>query len=173
MEPWKQLTEQSVYDGYRKIVRRKYALPQHVEADFDIIVSPRAVCILALTEDRKVILVKQFRPGPGHILLELPGGGVDEGENPGDAAARELLEETGYQGTLTFISTNWHDAYNTLRRYNFVATDCKKVQEPKQDPTEPIEVQLMELQAFRKHLQNGELTDTATGYLGLEFLKLL
>src|SRR5580700_9729230 len=54
------------------------------------------VNVIAMTDDRHVVLVRQFRVGTAEVCLEIPGGMVDEGEQPRDAAARELAEETGY-----------------------------------------------------------------------------
>jgi ADP-ribose pyrophosphatase len=58
--------------------------------------APDGVLILALTEESKIILVRQFRPAAGKYTLEFPSGTVDRSESPEEAAARELREETGY-----------------------------------------------------------------------------
>lgn len=58
--------------------------------------SPDGVIVLAVTERREIILVRQFRPSLGKHTIEFPAGGVDGDETPEAAAARELLEETGY-----------------------------------------------------------------------------
>lgn len=63
--------------------------------------------------------------------------------------------------------------YSTMDRYCFVATECEKKAEPKNDENEFIEVVLMPLKDFRDHLRGGRLTDVEIGYLGLDYLNLL
>src|SRR5688572_23819888 len=58
---------------------------------------PTWVSVFAVTEEGKVLLIRQYRHGLGEVLVELPGGVVDEGEKPEVAVARELKEETGYE----------------------------------------------------------------------------
>src|SRR5678816_446041 len=62
------------------------------------------IMIFALTKDQEVVLIKQYRHGVQEAILELPGGSVDDGETPLEAAKRELMEETGYAGEA-FIET--------------------------------------------------------------------
>lgn len=56
----------------------------------------KAVGILAVTNDAKIILIRQFRPAIGVYALEIPAGAIDDGESPEVAAKRELLEEAGF-----------------------------------------------------------------------------
>jgi len=170
---WKKLSSESAYRGWRKIDRVSFAFPDGHTADFEIKNEGIAVCVLPLTSDNQVILAKQFRPGPEKVLMELPGGGAHAGEDFTQAIARELLEETGYQGEITFVGTSIMDAYSSGIRHNFLARNCVKVQEPENDPQEPIEVVLLSLNEFRHHLQTGELSDVTTGYLALDFANLL
>jgi ADP-ribose pyrophosphatase len=127
---------------------------------------------LALTDDNNVLLVKQFRPGPEKILLEMPGGGCG-GDEPLEAAKRELFEETGYSGDIEFVCSSLDCAYSTMERYNFVVRNCKKITEPSYDENEFGEIIEMPLDDFRSLLRSGELTDVETGYLGLDYLGLL
>jgi ADP-ribose pyrophosphatase len=173
MELWKKLKEVPYRAGYRKLIKRTFQLPGGQVADFDLNNGGSVVCVLAITSQTKVVLAKQFRPAQERILLELPGGSMEAGKQPEEAVKRELLEETGYAGNVQFVAKSLQSAYDTLVRYNFVATDCHKIQDPKHDPLEPIEVVEMSLEDFKQHLRSGEMTDVATGYLGLESLKLL
>ncbi len=76
---------------YRHPVRRR-------ERDFVVIDAPDWVNVVALTPDRRLVLVRQFRFGIDDFSLEIPGGVMERGEDPLAAAQRELREETGYTG---------------------------------------------------------------------------
>lgn len=173
MQPWQQVSEESVKVGFRKVLKRSYRLPNDEISEYTIFDEGQTACILALTPENEVILVKQFRPGPAKMLFELPGGGIEKNEEALAAAQRELLEETGYSGEMRFVTTAFHSAYSTMIRHCFVATNCKKIAEPTPDEHEFLETVLMSLPDFREHLRSGNLTDTTTGYLGLDALKLL
>ena len=129
--------------------------------------------VLALTPESEIVLVREFRPGVEDMLLELPGGGIDAGESPNDAAARELLEETGYAGAVEEVGSIVDCAYSTRIRHVFVARDVRPVREPSPDRGEGTEVALLPLERFREHLRSGRLTDVGPGYLALDFLRLL
>jgi ADP-ribose pyrophosphatase len=77
-----------------KVVR---GMPGSSEDQRYFVVRPRDyVCIVAITSEQKLILVRQFRPAVERVTLELPSGLLDPGESPEETALRELLEETGY-----------------------------------------------------------------------------
>jgi len=166
--PWIRLSELSEKVGYRKILHRRYRMPDGTEADYTIASCPDGVvCILALTRDNHVILARQFRPGPEVVYDEMPGGAIDPGEEPDVAAARELLEETGYQGDLHFVVKIPISGYTSGFRHCYIAHDCEKVAEPNPDPTEFIEVVVKPLYDFVQQVRAGQLTDVDVAYLGL------
>jgi ADP-ribose pyrophosphatase len=174
VRPWKELSRSTVFEKFgRAVVEVVYELPTGQQDTFYIKSEPPAACILALTEQNNVVMVRQYRPGPHEVLLELPGGYVDRGESPTEAMRRELLEETGYDGNVSLVATAFDDAYSTLTRTCFVATNCKKVQEPRHEATEFIEVVETSLDEFRELLRSGRMTDIEVGYLGLDYLKIL
>lgn len=92
--PWELLGERILLDGFRRVLSRRYRMPSGEESDWEILDGGRTVAVVAVAEDGRVVVVRQFRPGPARVLLELPGGCVDPGESIVEAAARELLEET-------------------------------------------------------------------------------
>ncbi len=173
MDSWKKLREEPRYEGFQTIIKRVFALPDGGEAEFEIRKEKPVVCVLAFTMTGKVLIAKQFRPGPERVVLELPGGGVDDGEALEEAAARELLEETGYAGELRYVGPSLVGAYTTRVRHNFTAVNCQKVQEPRQADRERIGVVEMTVAQFRDHLRSGQLSDVGTGYLGLDALNML
>lgn len=174
IQPWKELKRSEAYRKYsRKIDMVLFKLPNGDEADFYIKNEGPAAAVLALTDDNQVILARQFRPGPKEIMLELPGGFVDNGESGVAAMERELLEETGYAGKVELVTMCYDDAYSTMQRYCYVARGCKKVTEIKNGTHEQTELALVSLDEFRKILRSGKMTDVEVGYLCLDHLSLL
>jgi ADP-ribose pyrophosphatase len=174
VQAWKELRRKLIFKKYgRGIEEVIYEMPDGSQADFYIKSETESVAVLALTEAGEVLLARQYRPGPNKIIDELPGGGVDAGETALKAAQRELVEETGYTGELAYVGKYFDDAYSNLQRHCVVATQCKKVGEPLETPTEQIEVIRVTLDDLKKRLRQGMFTDIAAGYMGLEYLGLL
>jgi ADP-ribose pyrophosphatase len=171
--PWTKLWERPLYEGYRPILGRTYRLPDGHEREFEIKLEAATAVVVALTENDHVVLVREFRPGLEAELLELPGGVVDDGETPAEAARRELLEETGYAGNLVEAGAMFDCAYSTRVRHVFSARAARRVQDPRPEPGEAPEVELVSLTRFREHLRAGRLTDVGPGYLALDRLGLL
>lgn len=156
------------------MIRKTFILPNGKEMDYDTRDEGKTVCVLAITPNNNVLLVKVFRPGPEKILMEMPGGFVDKGEDPDKAVSRELLEETGYSGDFEFVGPVIDDAYSNCEKNVFVAKNCKKVQDSKpEEDEEDMEIVEISLNEFKKHLRSGQLTDVEAGFMGLDYLKLL
>ena len=174
IQKWKELGRIEAYKKYsRRLEAVDFRMPDGTVTDFIIDARRPAACIVALTPENQVVMVRQFRPGPQEILDELPGGFVNPNEDPKETARREFREETGYDGEFEFIGTCLDDAYSTMERHCFVARNCKKVGEPQNTSTEQTEVVLLPLQEFRKRLRAGRMTDVEVGYMVLDHLNLL
>ena len=173
---WEEVSREVVYKKYsQKVERRDFKLPDGRIEDFYIRIEDSGACVLALTEDNKVITLPQYRPGPKKVLRELPGGKVDKGEDSRKAAARELLEETGYKGEVdeTWIGTWYSDAYTDSDRSIVIARNCRKIAEPILSGNEFGAVELIDLDDFVSQARAGELTDVAGALLALDYLGLL
>jgi len=120
---------------------------------------PDWVDVIALTGDRNVVLVDQYRHAVGQIRTEFPAGMVDEAEEPIVAIKRELLEETGY------ISQEWHllgsaavnPAWQTNRIHCFLALDAQKVAEQDLDEGEAIRTHELPLPELVEQVEAGSL----------------
>lgn len=113
---------------------------------------PKTACALAITEDGEVLMIKQYRHPVGEVLLELPGGFIDENELPEIAMARELMEETGYEFSsveqVGMIAAN----PGVLNNYTvlFLAKGGKKTGKQQLDPNEDIEVVTISFDELKK-----------------------
>lgn len=103
---WKILDETTVIkDSWIDMRASTCQLPGGmVIAPFYVNHLPDFAVVVAVTPEHRVIMVRQYRHGVEKVLLELPAGCIEAGEDPKDGAARELLEETGYKaGSLEFL----------------------------------------------------------------------
>jgi len=92
----KTLTSEKIFEGKILHIRRDTALlPNGQEAIREVADHPGGVCVMALDEQKRALVVRQFRYPYMKILRELPAGKLEYGEDPRDAAIRELREETG------------------------------------------------------------------------------
>ena len=116
-----------------------------INPEFYILEYPSWVNVTAITKDGQFVMIDQYRHGLDDVFTELPAGVVDPGEEPLDAAKRELLEEAGYGGghwhLLTVISQN--PSTTTNLTYCYLAKGVERVCDQKLDPLEDISVRLM------------------------------
>jgi ADP-ribose pyrophosphatase len=92
------LSSKTVYEGPVFGIRRDEVIePSGVRTTREVITHPGSVVVLPVLPDGRVLLIQQYRHAAHQYLWELVAGRIDAGENPREAAARELIEETGYR----------------------------------------------------------------------------
>lgn len=168
-QPWIVLGTELAYDGRTKVRQDRLRLPDGREADWEILVQGNTVATVAMTPGAdSVVVFEQFRPGPGKELVELPGGGIEDGEDPLAAGLRELLEETGYRAQATFLAEpEWAASNSARRRYLVVAAGCWAAAEPSWDEWEFGNIRELPIGEFFALLLSGELTDAGLAMRGL------
>ena len=128
--------------------------------DFFVMESSSWVNIIPLTPENKVVMVRQYRHGTRDITLEIPGGLVEQGDDPEAAALRELCEETGYRAagaaSLGYVHPN--PAIQNNRCYTFLAENCAPAGGQQQDEKEDIEVVLIPLADISRLIHEGIIT---------------
>ena len=148
IEPWEKL-ESSRRGDYR-VFRVREDIARSPEAgsehSFFVIEANDWMNVIPITEDGRIVLVRQYRHGTEEISLEIPGGIVDDGESPIAAARRELLEETGYEAAeiveIGVVAPN--PAIQNNRCHSFLAKNVRRVRKQTLDLTEEIAVDLVD-----------------------------
>ncbi len=113
--------------------------------------------VVPITPGGGVVMVRQYRHGADRVTLETPGGLVDSGETPAEAAARELLEETGYRaGELTPLgAVNPNPAFFGNRLHAFVARDTVRVAQIENEEIEETVVEVVTREQLRRFVRDG------------------
>lgn len=157
-----------VYEGRILNVRNDtVALADGRSARREIVEHAAVVAIVPLDSDGNVVLVRQYRLPAEEVLLEIPAGGVDDGEDIEAAAQREMQEETGYRaGTLGRLAGFYvSPGYVTEFIHVFLATDLVEDSIPGDDD-EQIEVVRIPLAEALRLIETGEIKD-AKSIVGL------
>ena len=163
------LAEDVVYTGcIFNVNRLRVSLPNGREAVRDVVRHPGAVAIVALTDDGRICLVRQYRTALGRVTVEIPAGKLDPGEDPLVCAKRELREETGMEAEqiafLTTIGTSVGFCDELIHIY--MATGLRFVAS-NPDDDEFLNVDLVPLPELIDAVLDGRIEDckTVTGAL--------
>ncbi len=162
LKPWQVLSEREVYrrDPYLSIHLQDLRLPDgRVIEDYLRVQVPEFVIVIAVTESGEFVVERNYKHGPRRIILDMPAGMLEPGENAEEGARRELLEETGYEASAcAFLGAFWlHANYGCARAHFYLATGCRKVAEPDSGDLEEMEILLMAAEELYGALDRGEI----------------
>ncbi|MGQ9009528.1 ADP-ribose pyrophosphatase [Bacillus stercoris] len=149
-------------------------LPNGKTSKREIVKHPGAVAVLAVTDEGKIILVKQFRKPLERTIVEIPAGKLEKGEKPEYTALRELEEETGYTAkkltkiTAFYTSPGFADEIVHV----FLAEELSVLEEKRElDEDEFVEVMEVTLEDALKLVESREVYDAKTAY-AIQYLQL-
>jgi ADP-ribose pyrophosphatase len=144
------------------------ALPNGATIEYGVLEAGGFASVVAVTEEGKVVLVRQWRQPLSSFTLELPSGGVDKGEDPRATAERELFEETGFRaaGSEHLVSVHTSTGRTDEVCHLFACRAVRDPGGPRPEPTEFIRVVELPLKEALKRVSDGTITDAAT-VLGL------
>lgn len=169
-------TSRRIYDSEWCGLRRdEVVLPDGALQEYHVFEVSDAVVVLPVRPDGSIVLIGQYRYPHGNTHWEAPAGRIDEGEEPAEAGARELLEESGYRaGRLVplpgFYPTNGISAHYA---HAFAALDCERVADPTPTAAEQIVVRVFSEDEARALLAAGRLADGFTAIALMYYLLLL
>jgi ADP-ribose pyrophosphatase len=148
---------------------RRFALGQRVieyrgvRVVRDVLYHPGAVVVLPLLDSNRVVMLRQFRPGPLEWVYELPAGTVEVGEDPAETARRELLEETGYEASRVELLFKAYPSPGTSTEvmYMYLATGLRYVG-ARPERGEFLEVVVVPLDKAIEMVREGVIVDGKT-----------
>ena len=160
-----------VRGSFLQLRRDAVALPDGSETTREYIVHPGAVAVTALLDDGRIVLERQYRYPIAQVLLEIPAGKLEVGEDRLACAQRELLEETGYAAREWAYACAIHNAaaYSTEAIYIYFARGLE-LRSQCLDAGEFLEVVLCTEDEIDALARRGELTDAKT-LIALQWLQ--
>ena len=159
----KTLKSEKIYQGAIINLRRDKVTVQGGTSYREIIEHNGGAVIAALTEDKKLVMVRQYRKPADKVMLEVPAGKIDPGEKPLEAAVRELKEETGYTAEKVEFLTQFYPSvgYSEEVLYLYLCTGLIPG-ETNFDENEAIDIEEVELDRLFKMAMSGEIDDAKT-----------
>jgi len=163
---WEKVSESldANYNIYRVYKRQARHPHDGRQGTFYVMEAPDWVQVLAMTPEKKLLMVQQYRHGAHRLSWEVPGGCIDPGEEPLPAGLRELREETGYEGENARIigAAMPNPAIQTNFTHFVLVENCKPACERALDPNEEINFTEMSVDEAVRRAQAGEIYHALT-----------
>ena len=165
MEPLKRLSRELVYKGaIIDLYKDKVQAPDGNVQDYDFIGHKGAAAVMPVTNEGKIVMVRQYRNALDRFTIEIPAGGLNGKDEPGImCAARELEEETGYKSDdlELLIAVNTTIAFCNEKIEIYVARNLQKSQQHL-DEGEFVEVEEYTIEELVEKVYNAEIQDAKT-----------
>ncbi|QEH33782.1 ADP-ribose pyrophosphatase [Aquisphaera giovannonii] len=163
-EPDPPASRRIIYEG-RKIdlALQQVTLADGSVAEREVVLHRGAVALLPMVDDGHVCLIRNTRYAVGKTLIEVPAGTIDEGETPEETAARELVEETGYQARRITRLRDWYVSPGVMseRMYLFLCEDLVPGPSDHQ-PDENLESLIVSCEDALAMVRDGRIEDAKT-----------
>ncbi len=157
------LSTQSIFEG--RIISLQVdtvRLPDGNTATREVVRHPGAVAVLAL-HDGKMLVVDQFRQPLGRCEVEIPAGKLEPGEDPMEAAIRELEEETGYRcGEIKLLESFYTSPGFADEIIHLYVTEDLEIGEMSPDEDEFLELSEITLEEAYRYIKEGRISDAKT-----------
>lgn len=159
----KQISEREVYSSYVHCVEEELLYPNGIKKKHFAIRHPGAVVVIAVDRDGTFILLEQYRHTVGKKIFEVVAGGLVKGEDPLEAAKRELAEEGKVQAEewIDLGSVYPVPGYSDELQYMYLAKNLSKY-ELDQDEDEIIDIHRVSKERFVEMIHSGEIVDSKT-----------
>ncbi len=166
------LDTEVMYEGsFMRVHKDRVRLPDGSESSREYLTHPGAVTVLALLDNGKLVLERQFRYAPQREFIELPAGKIDHGEDPLLTAQRELLEETGYVADeWTHLATTWPCIGYADERMEYYLARGLRHEGRQLDDGEFLEVFELPLADALEWIRQGKINDSKS-IVGLFWLE--
>lgn len=170
----KTLTKKTIYEGrIIDLVVEEVELPNGNKGKRELIKHPGAVCVLAITDEKKIVLIRQFRKALERVIVEIPAGKLEKNEDPSVCAIRELEEETGYTtDEMKHVISFYTSPGFANELVHFYYTDKLKKGKTQLDEDEFLEVIEVTLEEALQMVEKEEIYDAKTAY-AIQYLQLL
>ena len=159
----KTISSERIYEGAIINLRRDEVTVQNGTSYREIIEHNGGAVLAAVTDEGKMVMVRQYRKPAGRVMLEVPAGKIDSGEEPLSAAIRELKEETGYTATEVKFMTSFYPSvgYSEEVLYLYLCTGLEQG-EPDPDEIEAIDIEEMDVEDLFSMIMKGRINDAKT-----------
>lgn len=160
----KKIVSKQVYQGsFLRILEDAVRLPDGREASREYVKHPGATAVVAITDDGRIVMVRQYRYPVGKVTLEIPAGKLDTGEEALACAKRELKEETGY------VAERWTKLTSLLTTPGFTdevihlyKAEKMRFDEACPDEDEFIHAELYTPEELRRMIEDETIVDAKT-----------